>query len=342
MKTLTIEDAKRALPLPLLMRRLGVPPECISGRDGALVPCPWSERHKHGDRRPSFNLHTGQTRFRCFGCGAAGDAIDFLCEWGDLAPEEGVKRFLEMSGGSADAPPFAQRPPSVYPPGAGADEWGDTPEKRAKRGKWPVLRRGSNAELQGVALLRGLTLGAVKEADRRGSLLFTALGGRACWVLLSDCGRIAQARRCDGGMWERSGNEFKSWSLFGSCAAVPLGLDSLADDLRPVCIAEGGPDFLALLQLALEHDGGAVAVIGFLGSSIRLANPLLSRLARRKVRIFAHADEAGHRAAAEWAGQMSQAGCEIDAFDFAAFGCKDANDFVKLPAENRHVEVMPS
>jgi hypothetical protein len=59
------------------------------------------------------------------------------------------------------------------------------------------------------------------------------------------------------------------------------------------------------------------------------------------VRVFAHADEAGRRAAAEWAAQLTDAGCVVDAFDFGPFGVKDANDFLKLPLAQRDVEVLP-
>jgi hypothetical protein len=205
------------------------------------------------------------------------------------------------------------------------------------------MRRGSPAELETVAKLRGFSLAAVVEADKRGSLLFAEMAGRACWVLRSDCGRIAQARTMSGAMFERDGNPFKSWTCSGGVAAVPLGLDSLRDELHPVAIAEGGPDWISVLQLVLEQGRGDVGVIGFLGSSMKVAAPLLLRLAGRKVRIFAHADDAGYRAAAEWAGQLQAVGCEVDAFDFGQFDqVKDANDFVKLPLDQRDVEVFPS
>ena len=341
MKLPNLDDAKRLFPLPLLMRQLGVPAESISERDGVLVPCPWHTRHKHGDRRPSFNLHRGQTRYRCFGCGAAGDVVDFLADWCQLDSKEAIQRFREMAGGGEDAPAPIHKPPSPRAVPLETELWGDTAEKRAKRQKWPFLRRGDDTELESVATLRGLAASAIWEADRRGSLRFTELGGRHCWVLVSDCGRIAQARRLDGLMWERNGHEFKSWSLSGSCAAVPLGLDSLRGNGHPVAIAEGGPDWLAVLQLALEQGREDVGIIGFLGSSMKIAPPLLERLKNSSVRIMAHADEAGHRAAAEWAEQLSGAGCEVDAMDFAAFDCKDANEFIQRPLEQREVEVFP-
>src|SRR4051812_9511477 len=105
---LDIADAKRRVLLPELariLRVLGIIPE----RDGELVPCFWHERHKNGDKRPSFNFHAGLTRYRCFGCGAAGDAGDFIAEWLGIAPQDGIRRFLEIAGGEstpADAVPI--------------------------------------------------------------------------------------------------------------------------------------------------------------------------------------------------------------------------------------------
>jgi hypothetical protein len=339
---LEIADAKRRLLLPELARLLGVPGK-IPERDGEVVPCFWSERHRHGDKRPSFNFHSGLTRYRCFGCGAAGDAGDLITEWCCISPEEGLRRFLEMAGG--DSPTELTRSPVAEPRAAAppADPWNDSAEKEAKRRCWPALELGSSAVLETVAELRGLNAETVRFALRAGWLRFCTLAGCGAWVLLSGCGRIAQARRLDGAEWERSGHRFKAWSLPGSCATVPLGLQTLSERTPFVGVASGGPDTLALLEFILaEERTDDCAMLGILGESVKLAAPMVKACAGRIVRLFAHNDDAGRRSAATWAEQLTEAGAKVDAFSFAAFGCKDLNDFLKLPNEARNCEVLPT
>jgi hypothetical protein len=94
------------------------------------------------------------------------------------------------------------------------------------------------------------------------------------------------------------------------------------------------------MQLLHEQERLDCAVLGLLGASVRFARPVLEQLRGRRVRLFPHADDAGRSAAAEWSLQLRDIGCTVDAYDFRAFRVKDANDFVKLPVEERDVEVM--
>lgn len=342
MMKLDITGAKGRLLLPELARLLGVLGK-IPERDGEIVSCLWPERHRHGDKRPSFNFHAGLTRYRCFGCGAAGDAGDLVAEWCGISQEEGLRRFLEMARG--DSPGEATRSPVTKPRVATphADLWNDSTEKEAKRRAWPALEHGSRAAMENVAKLRGLNAETVRLAWRMGWLRFCPLAGCPAWVLLSACGRIAQARRLDGEEWERNGHRFKAWSLPGSCAAVPLGLPTLTERTPFVGIASGGPDTLALLEFILaEQRTDDCAMLGVLGESVKLAAPVVKACAGRTVRLFAHNDDAGRRSAATWAEQLTEAGAKVDAFSFAAFGCKDLNDFLKLPTETRDCEALPA
>lgn len=338
---LTIDEAKARLRLPELCRLLNMPGE-IPERDGQLARCIWPERHKHGDARKSFNFHQGLTRYRCFGCGAAGDGPDLISETQGIPPEEALKKFLALAGDEHGelSPATGARVHRAEPPSL-ADEWGDSDEKRTKRKAWPCLLCGTDSALAAVALLRALKPETMRDAQSMGWLRFCELAQSKAWVLRSQCGRIAQARKLDGAMWRRGEHEFKSWSLPGSCAAVPLGWETVTNDTHVVGIAEGGPDFLAIYQTIMEQNREDCGLLGFLGASVRIAAPVVERLRGRRVRVFAHADEAGRRAAAEWSLQLTDAGCECDAFDFAAFGVKDCNDFAALPLEQRDVEVMP-
>ena len=46
-----------------------------AGRERLKGLCPF-----HAEKTPSFHVHTGRGFYYCFGCGAKGDAISFVCE----------------------------------------------------------------------------------------------------------------------------------------------------------------------------------------------------------------------------------------------------------------------
>ena len=79
-----------------------------------------------------------------------------------------------------------------------------------------------------------------------------------------------------------------------------------------------------------------------LGANQRIHEKALSLFAGKRVRIFCHADEAGHRAARVWAEQLAKIGVIADGFDFtglrtsAGEAVKDLNDFLDLSADDHH------
>jgi DNA primase len=50
----------------------------------------------HGDRTPSFKVDARRQRFRCFGCGAGGDVLDFLAAAENLDAGAAVRLLREM------------------------------------------------------------------------------------------------------------------------------------------------------------------------------------------------------------------------------------------------------
>jgi hypothetical protein len=55
--------------------------------------CPFKEHHRHGDRRPSFQVFGGDDpHWFCYTWGRAGDLFDFLCLYHGLSREEGWYR----------------------------------------------------------------------------------------------------------------------------------------------------------------------------------------------------------------------------------------------------------
>jgi hypothetical protein len=86
-----IDEAKRRLPLPELMKQLG-----FGEHAKKEAHCPW-----HSDEHSSFSVFKkkdGTWWHRCFvGC-SQGDEIAFLVKHFDISRSEAIKRYLEMAG----------------------------------------------------------------------------------------------------------------------------------------------------------------------------------------------------------------------------------------------------
>src|SRR5438094_5880212 len=86
----TIDEAKRRLPLPELMKRLGLGQHAMKS-----ARCPF-----HDDKHNSFSVwqQNGVWRWKCHvGCGC-GDEINFLELHESLSRRDATKRFLELAG----------------------------------------------------------------------------------------------------------------------------------------------------------------------------------------------------------------------------------------------------
>lgn len=111
----SIDKAKRVLPLPELMRRLGdyAPSEAEVSRGGFLIRSPLRE-----DRNPSFSVYRrdGEWRWSDKGTGERGDAIDYLRHREGREFAEAKARYLEMAGvanGSSTSPEPKRPEPRV-------------------------------------------------------------------------------------------------------------------------------------------------------------------------------------------------------------------------------------
>src|SRR6516165_11682130 len=93
-----IDEAKRRLPLPDLMSRLG-----LGEHAKKSARCPF-----HSDEHPSFSVFQGEDGFwhwNCFaGCGD-GDEIMFLSKLKGLSLTKAIKLYLSMPGFPACASP---------------------------------------------------------------------------------------------------------------------------------------------------------------------------------------------------------------------------------------------
>jgi hypothetical protein len=106
-----IDEAKRRLPLPELMRRLGHDEKHI--RKTAL--CPF-----HSDEHPSFSVFEGKDgwQHKCFvGC-SSGDEIAFLVKVLNVSRREAINRYLEMAGFPVQRPKSREYPELPKPLGS--------------------------------------------------------------------------------------------------------------------------------------------------------------------------------------------------------------------------------
>ena len=75
---------------------------------GDMICCPF-----HDDRHPSMKLN--RDYFYCFGCGAAGDVIDFVARLFGLSSYEAAKKLAYDFGIDPDKPPAAMALKKPYP-----------------------------------------------------------------------------------------------------------------------------------------------------------------------------------------------------------------------------------
>jgi hypothetical protein len=188
----------------------------------------------------------------------------------------------------------------------------------------------STPEVEELAKLRGISAVGIEFAGLSlGALGFGTVAGLQCWVL-SDSGRVAEARRMDGGMFPAIGTlgERKSHTLRGSCKSWPIGISPrfIVPKGLPVVLVEGGPDYLAACDVMSQARRDFLPV-AMLGSGQAIHPEALPFFKGREVTILAHPDTAGHEAAKRWSAQLTKAGATVSALQLEG---GDLNDIVRL------------
>lgn len=95
-----IGELKKRIPMTELARRLGFEPN----RAG-FIHCPF-----HDERTPSLKLYDGDGGFSCYGCGAAGDQIDFLRQLHRTDFNGALSELAGIAGVTMDRPKPARKP----------------------------------------------------------------------------------------------------------------------------------------------------------------------------------------------------------------------------------------
>jgi len=318
---------RRSNPIEEVVARSGVGLRAAGHR--LVGNCPF-----HRDGRPSLVVYPANQSYFCFGCGAGGDVIDFVARLHGL----GFKEAAAMLAGSAEArcgPDDAQRnvirlltPPrpaaltqaeaqvidaavSFYQDALWRS--GDALAYLAARGVSPAIAGQCRLGLgcRGLAVhlhRRGLSLDAARRVGLLSGERETMLGrivipdlrgGRAAWL----------TGRSVGGRDPR---------YFNLRLPTPmLGLDLVRSD--QVVVTEGPFDWLTAVQWGLP----AVALLG-----TRVSRSTVQALSGfRRVYLALDSDEAGHRAAAQLAAELSS---RVAIVELPA-GVHDLNDLGRLP-----------
>lgn len=330
---MTLEEAKERLKIPELARKLGLPVE-IPEQDGKTVTCWFPENHPRGDKRPSFNLHDGLKRGKCFSCGVTFDGPGLISLAKGISNKDAVREFIRLAEGIPHFTPVIQR---------------QSEQKAEDRClKLPAdLSKGTRQQWERVAKLRGISIDAVELAVWMGVLRFGSVCRLPSWIILDDSKRAAEARRMDGKHFPAFGKliERKAHTIGGSRKDWPVGILCRipVSRFRKIVVCEGTPDLLAAYHFLERTSNMDALPVSMLGREIKAIHPEALQLFEGKlVRIFAHNDTDGDgiAAAKKWGGQIARQSATVDGFDFSLFMMKDGkpvgdlNDAVFVSAEH--------
>lgn len=315
------ERALRALPLPQLMRLLGVPKDSIRENDGD-VRCPWFHRHRHKDQNKSCSMYRNGTRIHCFVCEYNYDAIRFAAAWRKTGEKEAYHYFMKHAEGR----PIAGR---------------DASRKVSEQGiVLPQMSDLTHADLEAIASLRQIDAEALQWAASLGILRSARVCMEPSWLLTDSAGCVAEARTLSGAWYPpyRSLSERKAHTIRGSKKSWPVGAALLHQkpSITSIMLLEGGPDMLAAFHFLCRFGICNVLPVAMLGAGagrLGIAPEALQLFRGKHVRIYPHNDVSGMTGFCNWLPQLSKAGCEVSRVSFAGITRPDgspANDLNDL------------
>lgn len=322
---MNLDELKAAYTIPRAWRELG-----LKGEPGKSCRSPFRD-----DGNPSFSVHDDGRKWHDFATGEGGSVVDFVMQARSCDTAQAIRWIEERLGASRSLPP-----PATFP---------------SRRSKMPSLRRGTEAECRNLSELRGFSVEALQLAEDRGCLRFGVLWDFPAWCITDSRGQLHEFRRLDGQKWPAFGqlHERKSHCT-GTGKRWPIGtLESVP--FEKVAIVEGAPDLLAAFHfLLIEGKLATVAAVAVLGASNHRLDPeALAHFRGKRVCLYPHCDDAGRKAAREWARQLKAAGAvRVSAFDLSALQLidgsagKDLADLCRIDpdcfeADAKWREVMP-
>lgn len=320
-----IQDAKLALPMPDLWRKLGWP-----GEPKKSCRRPYSPEDSRDKGSVFQHYSSGAWLFHDFVSGETFDEVDLLTRMEGLSKGEAIRRHIDLAGikergrirlrlgqdsSKVDLPPVIQsKPPQQIP------------RRRPGIGK---LTPFAPDDVLTLARLRGIDPDAIRLAALDGHLWTAENRGHKCWVWTDSVRWLATYRRMDGGLLRtKEGIEQKVMGppLYGEPQRKgwPIGFSKVQHiafckkEFRSVILVEGGPDFLAAYQAVKEAN--LVKDCGVLGmvSSTEIEEGLLYAFNGVRVRLFPHLDSSGkgEKIVVRWQEQLESHGAIVDGFDF--------------------------
>lgn len=275
--------------------------------------CPFHDDAKKHFQIGSKTPHRGTCRV----CGWSGDILEFWMKRQGVEFREALEQLASLTGviSRIDGVKWARpRAKSVTPVAV-------APKLKEEKPHHPPFRELTEAEIAGLAALRGLSVQGVRVAAkvfrRVGGVQWKqrercALHGWDCfmrgtdcvganvwrpskdqcwpsWVATDDERRVCEYRRLDGELYPmKQGDGIKAYSTAGK--SWPLGSAEMGQR-RCVLLVEGGPDMIAAYHFLwgfemLKH----VAVVCMLGASNRIAEEALPYFEGARVRIMMDED----------------------------------------------------
>ena len=266
-------------------------------------------------------LYPRRQKWECKGkCQAKGDIVDATVRLDGLTIAEAARKLEGLPVIERVAYPYRR----------------ETEERQApeRRPELPKLSVPTLSELRQLSERRGVGVQALRTAAGR-KFLWTYEDGREgrAWLITDRARRLAIARRLDGMPWQYRNGEFvadpaersKTKNIYGSQGNWPIGILE-SEPFQAIAFIEGGPDFLSVFDHALAADvQHLVAPICLSGASQRIPDSALPYMVGKRVRIFAHDDEAGYKAAAKWKEQLMGTAALVDIFEFSGLVRVDGN-----------------
>lgn len=318
---MTKTEAKDRLRIPEIWSRFN-----LGGKPAKLCSSPFRD-----DQNPSFSVSADGLLWNDFGTEEKGDAVDFLARIQGTSPLFKVQKFIELAA-------------SIY--GDTGNRWqGQGPLSRGPNTNTPAqvadalaaalapLRAPTQDECRMIGACRGLSPSAPFIAGQIGTLLIGAVGGFECWVLTDTKRRLAEARRLNGETFPAAGPlaERKAHTLRGSHKDWPVGLaPRLANHeaIKTILLVEGGPDYLAALQL-VDLAGSDALPVAMLGAKASICDEARILIGTRRVIIPLHSDQAGERAADLWGASLKRTKAEVVIRPLSRQFGQDLNDMVR-------------
>lgn len=342
--SLDIAEAKRRLPLPDLLGRLG-----LGEHAKRSARCPF-----HQDKSPSFSVFQsdGLWFWKCHaGCGE-GDEITFLEKREGLSNGDAIRRFCELAGVTAEGnrkqvARFVRKKRNLFPISS-CTSAPPSPDPKASKVTRRYLRKGPASPdpkaravvtlpeadegfAAGFAARLGVSVDTIRKLIEENALGYHKEKNAIAFACQNPDGSIAalhlRGKNPDGSRWF-------AWTPEGCSAGLwRLPAVTRADK---VIVTEGETDAIAALDAGLEAEG--YAVVAKTGAGI-FPDDALPVFAGKTVFVIPDNDKGGQEGAAKTAAKLAEV-CDVFTVSLPEMpeGKKDLRDWVGLG--NGKVELL--